>query len=116
MLRHTGCLKGRVFQTSRKRLTTMKRRLPVFLTLLTLILLASTTLAQTPKLTIDGSDPEYQDSNEADDAPVQRVARITFIQGDVSFLRAGVKEWSDAVENLPLLTGDQIYVGNGGRA
>src|SRR5215475_1458998 len=95
----------------------MKRLLPVFFTLLAAFTFASLNiLAQTPKLVLDGQDPSYQDSNEQDDEPVQRVARITFIQGDVSFQRAGVQDWSDAVENLPLLTGDQIYVGDGGRA
>ncbi|HEY7546471.1 MAG TPA: FecR family protein, partial [Blastocatellia bacterium] len=40
----------------------------------------------------------------------------TFIEGDVSFLRAGTKEWADAAENIPLLTGDQIYTARGARA
>lgn len=51
-----------------------------------------------------------------DDEPIQRVARLSFVDGDVSFLRAGVTEWADAVENLPLLTGDQLYTGRGARA
>jgi len=66
------------------------------------------------------TDQEYQFEDEdletgEDDEPVQRVARITFIDGDVAFLRAGVSEWSDAAINLPLLTGDQIYAGPGAR-
>ena len=51
-----------------------------------------------------------------DSAPVARVARLSFVEGDVSFLRAGVTEWAPAVENLPLLAGDQIYAGPGARA
>ncbi|MEW6129438.1 MAG: DUF6600 domain-containing protein [Acidobacteriota bacterium] len=73
---------------------------------------------QTPKLVLDGSTQSYDDESLSgeDDEPVERVARVSFVDGDVSFLRAGVTEWSDAVENLPLLSGDQIYVGKRGRA
>ena len=55
-----------------------------------LMLLASATLAQAPKLTIDGSDPEYQDSNEADDAPVQRVAELEEDRSDLPPEQASV--------------------------
>jgi hypothetical protein len=92
------------------------------LALLILIPLAlpATVLNQTPRLPeVEGrvyADPrEEADSEEDDDDPVERVARITHVQGDVSFLRAGVEEWADAVENIPLLTGDQIYAARGGR-
>ena len=55
-------------------------------------------------------------SDEQDDPAVARVARLSFVDGEVSFLRAQVTEWADAVENLPLLAGDQIYTGAGARA
>ncbi len=90
----------------------MKFSLPATLTLLLLaaILLAPITAAQT-------TDSNTQDSAEGeDDAPVERVARITFIEGDVSFLRAGTNEWTSVAENLPLFTGDQVYTGKGARA
>ncbi|HKY06033.1 MAG TPA: DUF6600 domain-containing protein [Blastocatellia bacterium] len=51
-----------------------------------------------------------------DDSPQPRAARLSYLQGNVSFLRAQVSDWADAVENLPLLTGDQIYAGAGARA
>jgi len=51
-----------------------------------------------------------------DPAPATRVARLSFVDGDVSFLRAGVTEWAPGVENLPLLAGDQIFTGQGARA
>ena len=119
----------------------MKKALPVQAMLLIFAVVTSPviTLAQeaskTPKLVMEGSeqqrtsppfdrktagDPDATaddaEKDAEDDEPVQRVARVTFIEGDVSFLRAGVTEWSDAVENLPLLSGDQIYVGERGRA
>ena len=90
----------------------MKRSLPGILTLLLLITLAFVTpgLAQT----IDSNNDEPPDVDDA--PPVSRVARLSFVQGDVSFLRAGVAEWAPVVENLPLLAGDQLYAGRGGRA
>jgi hypothetical protein len=92
----------------------MKRSLPNVLTFLLLFvalnLLSTNAFSQT-------IDPDTDQDNEVDDsAPVARVARLSFVQGDVSFLRAGVTEWAPVVENLPLLAGDQLYVGAGGRA
>lgn len=93
----------------------MKKALPTILTLLLLLaLLPSSIFAQSQ---INQTDSDQAASDEAeDDAPVQRVARISFINGDVSFLRAGTKDWAAAVENLPLLAGDQIYAGREARA
>jgi hypothetical protein len=101
----------------------MKATLPVLLTLFVIgalalspLTISGQTVNRTPKLAqSDVYAPTSEDESDEDDEPVQRVARITFVQGDVSFLRAGVQEWSDAAENLPLLTGDQLYVGNRGR-
>ncbi|HKV41396.1 MAG TPA: DUF6600 domain-containing protein [Blastocatellia bacterium] len=45
-----------------------------------------------------------------------RVIRLIGLRGDVSFLRAGDKDWVTAARNLPLLAGDQIYTDAGGRA
>ena len=90
----------------------MKHSLPATLTL---VLLAAIFLA--PVIAAQTVDPTVPDSAEGeDDAPIQRVARITFIEGDVSFLRAGVNEWATVAENLPLFTGDQIYTGKGAPA
>jgi hypothetical protein len=97
----------------------MKRAL---LTLITLLLLLGLTnnvfianAQEAQQETQIDSDQIASDEPE-DDAPAQRVMRLSFVQGDVSFLRAGVKEWANAVENLPLLAGDQIYAGRSARA
>lgn len=90
----------------------MKRALTVLLTLVFLLGLSpnhSSTFGQAPS----SQDP-LEDVD--DDAEVSRVARLSFVAGDVSFLRAGVSEWAAAVENLPLLAGDQIYTASGARA
>jgi ferric-dicitrate binding protein FerR (iron transport regulator) len=59
--------------------------------------------------------PIDSEENDDDDPGPNRVARITFLEGDVSFLRSGESEWAAAVENLPVLEGEQVYTGAGGR-
>jgi hypothetical protein len=44
-----------------------------------------------------------------EDNPPARVARVSYLKGDVSFLRAGVEQWSAAALNFPVTTGDRIY-------
>lgn len=41
--------------------------------------------------------------------PPGRVGRISYLQGSVSFLRAGVDQWSEAALNFPVTTGDRLY-------
>ena len=81
--------------------------IPTFL--LAILLASSLASAQTTIVTED------QSADVDDAAPVPRVARLSFVDGDVSFLRASVTEWAPAVENLPLLAGDQLYTGRGAR-
>ncbi|MFY9609125.1 MAG: DUF6600 domain-containing protein [Blastocatellia bacterium] len=91
----------------------MKRALTLLLTLAFSLALTpnhSITFGQTPS----PPDPLLEDVD--DDPEVSRVARLSFVAGEVSFLRAGVSEWAAAIENLPLLAGDQIYTASGARA
>nr|HQH72202.1 FecR family protein [bacterium] len=55
-----------------------------------------------------------QTANEKEFKP--RVARIAYIEGPVTTQRTTDDEWSDATLNLPLLVGDKLYTGAGGRA
>ncbi|MEN6607471.1 MAG: DUF6600 domain-containing protein [Bryobacteraceae bacterium] len=48
--------------------------------------------------------------------PPGRVGRLSYINGPVSFQPAGVTDWVEADVNRPLTTGDQVWVGDGGRA
>ena len=48
--------------------------------------------------------------------PSGRVGRLSYVNGPVSFQPAGVADWVDADLNRPLTTGDQVWVGDGGRA
>ncbi|HVO34619.1 MAG TPA: DUF6600 domain-containing protein, partial [Gemmatimonadales bacterium] len=45
-----------------------------------------------------------------------RVARISYVQGDVSFQPSGDTAWSMASVNYPVTSGDRLYAGNGARA
>ncbi|MGI6454337.1 MAG: DUF6600 domain-containing protein [bacterium] len=44
-----------------------------------------------------------------------RVARLAFLEGDVSVQRVGDESWVDGMINMPLMAGDQIYSGKNGR-
>jgi Cell division protein len=54
------------------------------------------------------------DNDSAD--PPSRVARLSYISGDLGFLPAGAKDWSDASINRPLTTGDRLSTSRGSRA
>src|SRR5258708_25536609 len=54
--------------------------------------------------------------NSTDDNPPSRVARLSFTKGNVSFLRAGLDQWSQAMPNFPVTTGDRIYTDKKARA
>ncbi len=48
--------------------------------------------------------------------PPDRVARLGYIQGAVSFEPAGESEWVGAVPNRPMTTGDQLWTDENARA
>lgn len=47
--------------------------------------------------------------------PPGRVARVSYIRGDVGFQPGGSGEWADAVINRPLVTGDRLATDRDGR-
>jgi hypothetical protein len=56
---------------------------------------------------------------QGDDAggdPPSRVARLSYMTGDVGFLPSGAKDWSDASVNRPLTRGDRLSTGPDARA
>src|SRR5262245_28681184 len=48
--------------------------------------------------------------------PPDRVARLSFLQGDVSLQPAGEEEWASAAVNRPLTTGDKLWTDKDARA
>ncbi|HEY4368150.1 MAG TPA: DUF6600 domain-containing protein [Steroidobacteraceae bacterium] len=59
--------------------------------------------------------PNASDAPDPSDPP-GRVARLGYIDGNVSMAPAGTDEWADAVVNRPLTSGDRLWVDNGGHA
>jgi len=52
---------------------------------------------------------------ESDDPPA-RVARLSYVNGNVSFEPSGEDQWSQATINYPLTTGDRIFTDRSARA
>jgi len=52
----------------------------------------------------------------AQEDPPDRVGRVGFMMGSVSFQPAGVDDWAPASPNRPLTVGDQLWVDNDSRA
>jgi hypothetical protein len=48
--------------------------------------------------------------------PPDRVARLSYMQGDVSVAPAGTEEWAEGILNRPLTSGDRIWVDSSARA
>jgi len=48
--------------------------------------------------------------------PPARVARLAYLNGQVSFQPAGIDDWSAAALNYPLTTGDHLYADQGSSA
>ena len=48
--------------------------------------------------------------------PPSRVARLSYVSGQASFLAGGVNDWSHVAVNRPLVTGDRLWVDRGARA
>ncbi|MDX1983369.1 MAG: DUF6600 domain-containing protein [Bryobacteraceae bacterium] len=48
--------------------------------------------------------------------PPSRVARISYLRGEVSLRVGGVEDWRAATANRPLTSGDELWTGDGGRA
>lgn len=44
------------------------------------------------------------------------VARLSLLQGKVSLLQTGSRQWHSAVLNTPLVNGDEVYIPSSGRA
>jgi hypothetical protein len=73
--------------------------------LLAIVLLcAATALVQAQSTADDSADPP------------SRVARLSYISGDLGFQPAGAKDWGDASINRPLTTGDRLSSSRGSRA
>jgi hypothetical protein len=57
-----------------------------------------------------------QESQNATPDPPGRVARLNYMEGSVSFQPGGENDWVDAVQNRPLVTGDNLWADENSRA
>ena len=71
--------------------------------------------AQDAQVVPDGQNQQgLQDANAPD--PPNRVARLNFMAGSVSFQPGGENDWVTAVLNRPLVTGDNLWADEDSRA
>ena len=77
------------------------------------VLLAGVTLAFSA-LAQPAPDDDGPQGPAAD--PPTRVARLSYLHGDVSFVPAGENDWVEAQLNRPLITGDKLWTDRGSRA
>lgn len=59
---------------------------------------------------------QAQSTGDGSADPPERVARLSYMAGDLGFLPSGATDWSDARVNRPLTTGDRLSTGQGARA
>ena len=81
------------------------------------------TMARTPLrlfsvlcLSLLGGLGHAQDNEPYVDDPPERAARLSFISGDVSLQPAGETDWTAALVNRPLTTGDKLWTEQNARA
>ena len=60
------------------------------------------------------NDPQSVDQNQPD--PPSRVARVSFLDGTVSFQPGGQGEWGSAARNRPVTVGDKLWTDKASRA
>ena len=62
-------------------------------------------------LLLPAQGPDYRDVD-----PPNRVARLSYVSGSVSFRPGGVDDWTDATVNYPLRNGDHLWTDGDARA
>ncbi len=87
--------------------------------ILAVIVVAAAFALQAP-LATDAQDasvaPAAQPQTASFQDPPSRVARLSFIEGSVSFQPAGEDDWVTAARNRPLVTGDSLWADEDSRA
>src|SRR5579863_6692510 len=65
---------------------------------------------------MQGPSGDYQPDGTPQQDPPSRVARLSYIDGSVSFQPGGQGDWGAAVRNRPVTIGDKIWSDNNSRA
>jgi hypothetical protein len=64
----------------------------------------------------NGPDNQDYDAPDTGQDPPSRVARLSYVDGTVSFQPGGQGDWGEAVRNRPVTIGDKIWADNNSRA
>src|ERR1041385_8545879 len=73
--------------------------------------------AQEPDTDMDSERPDYDQANGSPEQdPPSRVARLSYVDGSVSFQPGGQGEWGAAPRNRPVTVGDKLWSDNNARA
>ena len=88
-----------------------RARLPSWLAVM---VMGCTVAAATASASIGSPGPE-DPAPQAGDDPPDRVGRLSYIQGPVSFLPATADSWSVAEPNRPITTGDRLWADSNAR-
>jgi hypothetical protein len=70
---------------------------------------------QNPSMPDNGDQSNYDGPENGQDPPT-RVARLSFVDGAVSFQPGGQGDWAQAMRNRPVSIGDKIWADNNARA
>jgi len=72
--------------------------------------------AQSPQPGAQAPPDAQSPTQDTDQDPSTRVARLNLMEGSVSFQPGGENDWVDAVLNRPLVTGDNLWADEDSRA
>ncbi|HET6805218.1 MAG TPA: DUF6600 domain-containing protein [Frateuria sp.] len=72
--------------------------------------------ACTATLLLCGAGALHAQATDSTGDPPDRVARLSYQEGDVGLLPSGAQDWGEAVINRPLTTGDRLSSSDGARA
>lgn len=88
-----------------------------FMILMLVALTAIPSVFANPQVTnLPESPDDFVVDNEYEPEVTARVARFSFVSGDVRIRRSGSEEWENATLNLPVVEGDEISTALGSRA
>ncbi|HMJ07939.1 MAG TPA: FecR family protein, partial [Pyrinomonadaceae bacterium] len=93
----------------------MHSRTKILWAVFLLLPLLSATAVSAKLLNLPDNDPQNIEEDDYVPDVTDRVARLSFISGDVRVRRGDSQEWERAVLNLPLVEGDEIATDPNGR-
>lgn len=94
----------------------MRTKSQILLLVLVSIMALPSVFANPQVTNLPLSQDDYEVDNKYEPEVTARVARFSFVNGDVRIKRTGSEEWENATLNLPVVEGDEISTALGSRA